>query len=164
MIPRAGAVTPIKIKIEEVVKPQAQAQGALRRHDFGQTVNNGSGSDDQPNKRHKTNGMQATLLNEFDQEFGDVESLFLPSRSRSHQERISEVRPGIDRLFLPFEEARRLRIPEVIWIHSNFPGFQKCPLNIPHHQDKEEELLPKANNNNAPYDVTERMRQEKEMS
>ena len=158
MIPRARAVTPIKI--EEVVKPQAQ--GALRRHDFDQTVNNGSGSDDQPNKRHKTNGMQATLLNEFDQEFGDVESLFLPSRSRSHQERISEVRPGIDRLFLPFEEARRLRIPEVIWIHSNFPGFQKCPLNIPDHQDEEEELLPKANN--APYDVTERMRQEKEMS
>ena len=129
MIPRARAVTPTIIE-EEDVKPQR----AFRRRNFDQTAN----------KRRKTNGMQATLLNEFDQEFGDVESLFLPPRSQ-HQERIlaEDVRPGIDRLFLPYEEARRLRIPEVIWIYS-FPGFQKCPLNIPDHQDEEEELLPKA--------------------
>lgn len=111
-----------------------------------------SGSDDgKPKKRRKINSnkKQAALLNEFDQEFRDVQSLFLSSdlarRSQHQHERVrtSEVRPGLDSLFLPFQEARRLRIPEVIWIYSN-PGVQECPLDIPDHEDNEKEPLPKA--------------------
>ncbi|KAK1739740.1 hypothetical protein QTG54_009499 [Skeletonema marinoi] len=139
MTSHARAVTPL---IED-----KQGQGALRAQNQNsrKNVNNDSSdSDDKPNKRRKTNNKQAVLLNEFNQEFGDVESFFRSGgaqATRGQQEPISKVRSGLDSLFLPYHEARRLRIPEVLWIYSN-PGFNDCPLDIPDHEDDEIELLP----------------------
>ena len=154
-----AVITPIKIKIDK----QNANKDTLR--DGG----GGSGSDDKPTKRrkinedNKNNNKKVALSNEFDQEFGDVQSLFLSSdlapRRQNEHERTSEVSPGLDSLFLPFQEARRLRIPEVLWIYSN-PGFQDCPLDIPDHKDEEKEPLPKAIWRNVPHEVAERMRQE----
>mmetsp|Transcript_32265 Transcript_32265/g.48731 ORF Transcript_32265/g.48731 Transcript_32265/m.48731 type:complete len:150 (-) Transcript_32265:1215-1664(-) len=133
----ARAVTPL---IED-------KQGALRAQNQNSRKNvNNDSSDDKPNKRRKTNNKQAVLLNEFNQEFGDVESFFRSGGAQAtsgqqEQEPISKVRPGLDSLFLPYHEARRLRIPEVLWIYSN-PGFNDCPLDIPDHVDDEIELLP----------------------
>ncbi len=138
---RARAViTPILI--------EKQDEDALR---YG---GSGSDSNDRPNKRRKINDnkKQAASINEFNLEFRDVQSLFLPSASdlspreqRQHEHVLTSevrVRPGLDSLFLPFQEARRLRIPEVIWIYSN-PGFGECPLDIPDHEDDQEEPLPR---------------------
>ncbi len=151
-----AVITPIKIDKQNA--NEDKGKGALR--DGG----GGSSSDDKPTKRRKINkNKEVALSNEFDQEFRDVESLFLSSdlahRRQHEHEPTSEVSPGLDSLFLPFQEARRLRIPEILWIYSN-PGFQDCPLDIPDHKDEEKEPLPKAIWRNVPHEVAERMRQE----
>lgn len=148
----------------------------IDKRDIDALRDGGSGSDDndKPNKRCKINNnkKQTSLINELDQEFRDVQSLFLSSdqapRCQHHHQHQHEhvptseevrVRPGLDSLFLPFQEARRLRVPEIIWIYS-YPGFKDCPLDIPDHKDDEKEPLPKATRRNVPHEVAERMRKE----
>ncbi len=164
--PAPRAVTPeMIISSSKKEKAAAAEQGAFRgrRSGKGKDGNNDSSSGGKPSKRRKTNNQQG-MIDEFDQEFGDVESLFLSGNSTRRRQQepsidISKVRRGIDSLFLPYHAARRLRIPEVLWIYHN-PEFDDCPFNIPDHEEEEEkEYLPKAIWRDVPYEVTERVRQ-----
>ncbi len=89
--PAPRAVTPeMIISSSKKEKAAAAEQGAFRgrRSGKGKDGNNDSSSGGKPSKRRKTNNQQG-IINEFDQEFGDVESLFLSGDSTRRRQQDS---------------------------------------------------------------------------